>query len=98
MYYSGKHKIYCLKSEVTHAPVSGLAMRISTAHPGARHDFDIFSAEIGSWIEQLQKTPAEKERSASQAEDHWQQLAEKGYQGANSLPGVHMHHPHKKQG
>jgi len=27
-----------------------------------------------------------------------QVLHHRGYQGANSLPGVHMHHPHKKQG
>jgi hypothetical protein len=40
--FSGKHKLYCIKSEVGHAPLSVLAMHISSGHPGARHDFNIY--------------------------------------------------------
>lgn len=97
MLYSGKHKFHCLKSEVGHVPGSGVAMRISTNLPGSRHDFDIYSANVGGWISNLKKTPEEKQRDGTN-HDYWQQLADKGYQGANALPNVRMATPHKAMG
>jgi hypothetical protein len=70
-------------------------MRCSAGHPGARHDFEIYSEQIGTWIERLHKTPEERQHSTTNHE-YWSQLADKGYQGANNLAGVHMHHPMKK--
>jgi hypothetical protein len=69
-------------------------MQVSTNHPGSWHDFDIFLANVGSWIGKLRKTAEEKQRAGS-THNYWQQLADKGYQGANSLPNVYMASPHK---
>lgn len=91
--YSGKHKLYCLKSEVSHAPKSGVAMRISSGHPGARHDFEIYRQNVHGWIKKLRKTPEEREQTGDPP--YWLQLADKGYQGAHHIPRVRMVTPHK---
>ncbi len=74
--YSGKHHIYCIKSEVVHAPKSGVAMRISSGHPGSQHDLDIYQANVGDWIAQLLKTPTEKQQFPNGTYHHHIPLAQ----------------------
>lgn len=70
-------------------------MWISSGHPGSRHDFDIYQRNLPKWLDRLKKTPEELHRSNLEHQ-YWAQMADKGYVGANNLPGVIMVHPHKK--
>jgi hypothetical protein len=66
-------------------------------HPGSHHDFDIYSANMEGWMSKLKKMLEEKQCDGMN-HNYWQQLADKGYQGANALPNVWMVTPHKAMG
>lgn len=73
-YFSGKHYMYCLKSQVI-VTLKGVAVSIVTGIEGATHDKRIFDSSLGKEIATLfQYHPNETHKI----------LADKGYQDPNS--------------
>ena len=82
-FFSPKHGDYGLKYQVTHSR-DGRAVHVSGPHAGSRHDFAIFKDESDTLKLILQDPNFE-----------WSILMDKGYVGANSLPGITAHIPNK---
>ena len=74
IFFSEKHKIYCVKKEMAHLP-DGRACFVSNFYPGSKHDFFIFLNNVKTYKEFLKKDSDEKEC--------WSIMADKGYEGAN---------------
>lgn len=72
-YYSGKHGIYCLKSQVV-VNVKGLALHIVTGVNGAMHDKALFDKTKDELIAIMKKHPNQPHKI----------LADKGYQDSSS--------------
>ena len=88
-YYSGKHKMHCMKTQAIVSP-TGLLMHHSHCVPGAQHDMSLFK-ESGL------KDLIEKENQECQAviHQHCTVLADSGYQGlSHEITGGVT--PHKK--
>lgn len=72
-YFSGKHYIYCLKSQVI-VNIKGLAVHIVTSIPGAKHDKNVFDSNIHDFEKIIALHPDQPKKI----------LADKGYQDPNS--------------
>jgi hypothetical protein len=70
-------------------------MWVSSGHVGACYEFDINKENVGQWCKKLWKTLDEKCQTGGA--DFWAQLANKGYQGAAGLSGMHIITPKKAQ-
>jgi hypothetical protein len=68
VYYSGKHRHYCLKSQVI-TNREGLAVHIVAGVPGAKHDFQLFQENLAAVEELVAAHPGEPTHI----------LADKGY-------------------
>lgn len=80
VFYSEKHKIYCVKKEIAHLP-DGRACFVSPFHVGSKHDFSVFLEDITIYKKNLKKESNETE--------FWSIMADKGYEGANShIPAI----------
>ena len=80
IFYSEKHKIYCVKKEIGHLP-DGSACFVSNYYPGSKHDFHIFLKNVAHYKELLKKDEKENE--------YWHIMADKGYEGAKSyMPAI----------
>ena len=73
VFYSNKHKKYCVKKEYGHLP-NGQVCFISKFYPGSKHDFHVFLDN-----KEIYKTFLLKHDSVS---DFWKLMADKGYEGA----------------
>lgn len=98
LYFSGKHKLYGFKTEVSVLP-NGQAFFISRHAPGSVADIDIFMRNIERHKLFLKKGTEEANiiDSGLYSEEHsgsWGVLCDKGYQGL--LEVVRAVHPKKK--
>lgn len=97
-YFSGKHKLYGYKMELT-VRSNGLASSYSKHYPGSVSDFNIFQERLQTHMERLKKSEEDEEYEDNfeGAEDwpkHWAILADKGYQGGAEIS--RMITPYKK--
>jgi hypothetical protein len=83
-YYSGKHHMYCIKSQVV-ARRDGITVHITSGVPNAIHDIKLFRNTIPS-LERL---------IASHPGEPVQFLADKGYIGPINSPSIILHTPIK---
>jgi hypothetical protein len=83
-YFSGKHKLYCLKSQVI-ANRNGLAVHIVAGVPGAKPDFQLFQDDLAAIEELVASHPGERSHI----------LADKGYTGDMGSGTVVLVIPHK---
>lgn len=84
-YFSGKHWIYCLKSQVV-TNRDGLAMHVVAGVPGAKHDLALFrehAEELATLVESRPREPTAI-------------LADKGYIGYHGPPHLELVTPHKQ--
>ena len=72
-YFSGKHYLYCLKSQVI-VNIKGLALHIATGFKGSIHDKKLFDLKLPEFEAIINKHPDEPKKI----------LADKGYQEPNS--------------
>lgn len=96
--FSGKHKLYGVKTEVSVLP-NGFAINCSNHHVGSVSDIDIFKSNIQFHRSALKKTVSDKkisdtEHLSSTFPDHWCVIMDKGYQGTSEY--VRSLIPHKK--
>lgn len=97
-FFSGKHKLYGLKVEVS-VCATGIALFCSDHAPGSVADIDIFYRNLDLHQAALKKLPNEKEfvdvgPQLEQYGDYWAVLLDKGYQGV--MECVRGIHPKKK--
>ena len=86
-YYSGKHKLYGLKVEVSVLPV-GLAINCTRSYPGSYADIDIFRRNMDFHKKQVLKNDSNIEDSGplhDKYPDQWAILVDKGYQGLQEV-------------
>ena len=98
LYFSGKHKLYRYKTEVSVLP-NGLSIGCSAHEPGSVSDLRIFEAMHSFHAKQLRKKEGEidMENDGPFKEDfpnYWALLCDKGYCGAHEL--FRVIHPKKK--
>ncbi|KAJ0398993.1 hypothetical protein P43SY_003598 [Pythium insidiosum] len=98
VYFSGKHKLYGLKVEVSVCP-SGLAIDATEHEPGSTADIQLFNKNIEFHKAQRVKTTAEYGIDDDgpllvEFPDEWCVLVDKGYQGLGDH--VRAIHPKKK--
>lgn len=72
IFFSNKHKKYCLKRESAHI-INGMCVFISKPYPGSRHDFNVFKDMLPYYKEFLKKNDAE--------DDFFSVMVDKGYEG-----------------
>jgi hypothetical protein len=89
-WFSGKHYIYCIKSEVAHCPKTGVAMQASSGHEGARHDLEVFRSNSDEYKRFLRREQADDD------EAYWAMMGDKGYIGADTIEGIVAVLPFKK--
>lgn len=87
LYFSGKHKLYGFKTEVSVTP-SGQAVDSTDHKPGSIADIVIFRDNIDFHKEVLKKVGPDTEivddvETSTKFPDSWAILMDKGYQGAN---------------
>ena len=75
-WFNNKHKIYCLKNEVSILP-SGQAVNWSTGFPGSIHDFSIFMDNIYFHVNAIRKNARELQEDDSTT--YHANLLDKGY-------------------
>lgn len=85
-YYSGKHKLYGYKTEVSVLP-NGLALGCSDHFVGSTADIDIFYKGLAWHKSQLRKSTEDREVTdvgpgVDRFPRYWAVLMDKGYQGA----------------
>jgi hypothetical protein len=83
-YFSGKHWIYCLKSQVI-TNRAGLALHIVAGVPGSVHDFKIFKDNSEGLAEYIRQHHGEATKI----------LADKGYIGPSVSPVINVFTPKK---
>jgi hypothetical protein len=83
-YFSGKHHIHCLKSQVIISR-AGVAVHIVAGVPGAKHDFQLFREHLSSLEEFIDL----------HRDEPCHILADKGYIGHVDSETVHLVTPHK---
>ena len=98
LYYSGKHKLYGLKTEVSVLP-NGIAVFASPPYPGSRSDLDIFRTHVQMNRAKLRKRSGEHEirdtyKLSEKYPNLWAVIVDKGCYGAAEL--VRAIHPIKK--
>jgi hypothetical protein len=84
-FFSGKHWIYCLKSQGI-SNRWGIAMHFFAGVEGSLHDLEVFRRTLNDLYRLLEGHPNEPTNI----------LADKGYIGFNDLPLVKLVTPHKK--
>lgn len=93
-YYSGKHKLYGYKTEVSVLPC-GLAINCTNHSPGSVSDFEMLRRNISFHKSATKKKDTESEiddfgELSSEYPSAWAILVDKGYQGIHEiLRGVH---------
>ncbi len=97
VYYSGKHKLYGIKQEIS-VNASGLAIMCTQHYPGSSADIDIMHLHAAAHTRMLKKHKGEEliVDVANFVDDHdnsWAVLCDKGYQGAREF--VRAIHPKK---
>lgn len=94
LYFSGKHKLYGYKVEVSVLP-NGLAIGCSKHYPGSVSDFDIFRKMLTFHEAQLVKPADDLEvEDPEPGHETWALLCDKGYQGIKEI--CRAIHPKKK--
>ena len=98
VFFSGKHKLYGYKCEVSVLPL-GIACFATAHYPGSVSDIDIFSKNLSQHLKMCEKSTDEKELEdtylfADKYPNHWEILFDKGYQGAVDM--VRAIYPTKK--
>lgn len=98
IYYSGKHKLYGLKVEMSVLP-NGLAIMCSESFPGSTSDISIMSRRAIVHMDQTKKKSYEENledfgQLSETYPNNWGILCDKGYQGAAAF--CRAIHPHKK--
>jgi len=88
-YYSGKHKLYGYKVEVSVLPV-GFAIASSNHHAGSRSDIDIFHRMEAVHTRLLNKSDNDRDIAdigpgSEKYPNSWAVIADKGYQGAKEF-------------
>ena len=89
LYFSGKHKLYGIKMEVSVLP-NGQAISCSDHYPSSVSDFEIIQRRIGIHKLLLAKNSAESNTldvgmHADRYPQEWAVLADKGYQGLQDI-------------
>lgn len=80
VFYSNKHKKYCVKKEFAHMP-DGRVCFVSKYYPGSKHDFALFRLNVEVYKSILQKP--------NLPNTYWKIMADKGYEGANQyIPSI----------
>jgi len=97
-YFSGKHKLYGYKMELT-VRSNGLASSYSKHYPGSVSDFNIFQQRLEKHKKRLKKTEDDEDYTdncdgSEEWPNHWAILADKGYQGGADI--MRMITPYKK--
>lgn len=97
-YFSGKHKLYGYKMELT-VRSNGLASSYSRHYPGSVSDFNIFQQRIEKHKKRCEKTEEDEDMAdnyegSEEWPKHWAILADKGYQGGDQIMRVIS--PYKK--
>lgn len=98
LYFSGKHKLYGYKTEVSVGP-RGYAVNCTLHKPGSVADIDIFYGNETFHRHATEKTESDADLQLDgspfdQSENEWGILADKGYQGSAQL--LRVIHPKKK--
>jgi hypothetical protein len=95
LYYSGKHKLYGLKSQCIHDR-KGRVVNCIAGERGAIHDLTICRDHIDELKNVLRKEEVDKEHeSESKEEDYWYVLVDSGYKGLQHIANATL--PHKKK-
>lgn len=98
VYFSGKHKNYGYKVEVS-VTSTGVALGCTKHYPGSVSDLDIMRKNADFHKMELEKLVSEAALedvgpNKEDHPDHWAVLADKGYQGSSEF--VRVIHPKKK--
>jgi len=92
VFYSGKHKLYGYKVEVSVLPI-GIAISCTSHYPGSYADLEIFRRNIEFHQTILKKSHTVLEDQGLLHEaypNHWAVLLDKGYQGTQDvIRGIH---------
>jgi hypothetical protein len=91
LYYSGKHKLYGLKSQCIHDRM-GRVVSCIPGEKGALHDLTICRSNIKVLKDVLKVTT---DSSNEEEEAYWAVIVDSGYQGLQNIVDVII--PHKKQ-
>jgi hypothetical protein len=84
-YFSGKHRIYCLKSQVI-TTRDGVAVHVVAGVHGATHDFRVFCENL----------PAVEQLVAMHPGEPAEIMADMGYMGETHSPTVRLVTPHRQ--
>jgi len=101
-YYSGKHSLYCLKTEASILP-DGICAHVSNHVPGATADIELMQKNLIWHIRALKKTKEDSsvtedvEEGVNEFPESWPCILDKGYVGIDHH-GIRAIIPKKNQG